>query len=139
VLHFPKKDGVHDLPLPGVHDPVAPLYHSQAFTYHLRTGDAKAVLVGRPWIYSLGIAGKEGARDVLQEMLADLDQSMGLAGLGTVEDCEKGMMRTVIGIRRMRSIFPSAREPVSHPDTSNSESENGVWFLPAIHKSLLPT
>lgn len=41
---------------------------------------AKAVLIGRPWVYGLGIAGKEGARDVLKGILADLDQSMGLAG-----------------------------------------------------------
>ena len=56
---------------------------------------AKAVLVGRPWVYGLGIAGKEGARDVLKGILADLDQSMGLAGIRTVEECEKGMLRRV--------------------------------------------
>ncbi|GAB7346717.1 hypothetical protein MBLNU459_g1830t2 [Dothideomycetes sp. NU459] len=31
---------------------------------------AKAVLVGRPWVYGLGIAGKAGARDVLKTLLA---------------------------------------------------------------------
>jgi lactate 2-monooxygenase len=56
---------------------------------------AKAVLVGRPWVYGLSIAGKEGARDVLKGLLADLDQSMGLAGIRAVEDCEKGMLRHV--------------------------------------------
>lgn len=56
---------------------------------------AKAVLVGRPWVYGLSIAGKEGARDVLKGLLADLDQSMGLAGIRAVEDCEKGMLRYV--------------------------------------------
>jgi lactate 2-monooxygenase len=56
---------------------------------------AKAVLVGRPWVYGLSIAGKEGARDVLKSLLADLDQSMGLAGIRAVEDCEKGMLRHV--------------------------------------------
>ena len=35
---------------------------------------AKAVLIGRPWVYGLGIAGKEGAKDVLRSILADLDQ-----------------------------------------------------------------
>ena len=56
---------------------------------------AKAVLVGRPWVYGLSIAGKEGARDVLKGLLADLDQSMGLAGIRAVEDCQKGMLRCV--------------------------------------------
>lgn len=31
---------------------------------------AKAVLVGRPWVYGLGIAGKKGAQDVLLGLLA---------------------------------------------------------------------
>jgi lactate 2-monooxygenase len=31
---------------------------------------AKAVLVGRPWVYGLGIGGKQGARDALTGLLA---------------------------------------------------------------------
>jgi isopentenyl diphosphate isomerase/L-lactate dehydrogenase-like FMN-dependent dehydrogenase len=31
---------------------------------------AKAVLVGRPWVYGLAIAGKAGAKQVLTGMLA---------------------------------------------------------------------
>lgn len=31
---------------------------------------AKAVLVGRPWVYGLGIAGKQGAKQALQGLLA---------------------------------------------------------------------
>ena len=56
---------------------------------------AKGVLIGRPWVYGLGIAGKDGARDVLKGILADLDQSMGLAGIRTVEDCERSLLRRV--------------------------------------------
>ena len=56
---------------------------------------AKAVLVGRPWVYGLGIAGKQGAKSVLQGILADLDQSMGLSGIRTIADCDKGMLRQV--------------------------------------------
>ena len=37
---------------------------------------AKAVLVGRPWVYGLGIAGKKGAQDVLLGLLAVSDQSL---------------------------------------------------------------
>ncbi|KAK4943625.1 hypothetical protein LTR66_014592 [Elasticomyces elasticus] len=36
---------------------------------------AKAVLVGRPWVYGLGIAGKAGARDVLRGLLAASNMS----------------------------------------------------------------
>jgi lactate 2-monooxygenase len=31
---------------------------------------AKGVLIGRPWVYGLGIAGKEGAKQVMQNILA---------------------------------------------------------------------
>lgn len=54
---------------------------------------ATGVLVGRPWVYGLGIAGKEGAKQVMQGLLADLDQSMGLSGIATIGDCERGMIR----------------------------------------------
>jgi lactate 2-monooxygenase len=56
---------------------------------------AKAVLVGRPVIYGLGIAGQEGARQVLAGLLADLDTSMGLAGLQNLGDVNRGILRTV--------------------------------------------
>ncbi|TKA65547.1 hypothetical protein B0A49_08203 [Cryomyces minteri] len=36
---------------------------------------AKAVLIGRPWVYGLAIAGKQGAKDALKGILADLDQT----------------------------------------------------------------
>lgn len=56
---------------------------------------AKGVLIGRPWVYGLGIAGKEGARQVMKGLLADLDQSMGLAGIQSVKDCSKEMVRRI--------------------------------------------
>jgi isopentenyl diphosphate isomerase/L-lactate dehydrogenase-like FMN-dependent dehydrogenase len=56
---------------------------------------AKAVLVGRPVIYGLGAAGTEGAKHVLHSILADLDQSMGLAGVQTVGDLNRSMLRKI--------------------------------------------
>jgi isopentenyl diphosphate isomerase/L-lactate dehydrogenase-like FMN-dependent dehydrogenase len=56
---------------------------------------AKAVLVGRPVIYGLAIDGKNGAKSVLQGLLADLYQSMGLAGIRTVAECNRSIMRKV--------------------------------------------
>lgn len=66
-------------------------------------------------MYGLGIAGKLGARDVLRGILAvsdvsprhafifytathyyqDLDQSMGLAGIRTISDCNRSMVRRI--------------------------------------------
>ncbi|KAK3394839.1 FMN-dependent dehydrogenase [Podospora didyma] len=56
---------------------------------------AKAVFVGRPIIYGLGIAGAEGAQHVLAGLLADLDQSMGLAGVKAVEALNRSMLRRI--------------------------------------------
>lgn len=56
---------------------------------------AKAVLVGRPWVYGLGINGKLGAKAALQGLLADLDQSMGLAGIQSIADCNPKRLRRV--------------------------------------------
>ncbi|CCD54848.1 hypothetical protein ACHAPC_004990 [Botrytis cinerea] len=56
---------------------------------------AKAVLVGRPAIYGLAIGGKQGAKQVLQGILADVDQSMGLAGIQDIKGCNRSMIRRV--------------------------------------------
>jgi lactate 2-monooxygenase len=56
---------------------------------------AKAVLIGRPAVYGLAIAGKKGAKAVLQGILADLDQSMGLSGIQSISDCNMSMIRRV--------------------------------------------
>ncbi|RFA31128.1 alpha-hydroxy-acid oxidizing enzyme [Alkalilimnicola ehrlichii] len=41
---------------------------------------ADAVLLGRPYIWGLALAGEEGVHEVLRRILADLDLSMALAG-----------------------------------------------------------
>ncbi|KAK0729411.1 FMN-dependent dehydrogenase-domain-containing protein [Apiosordaria backusii] len=56
---------------------------------------AKAVLVGRPVIYGLGITGTEGAKHVLASLLADVDQSMGLLGAQTVAELNRSMLRKI--------------------------------------------
>jgi len=41
---------------------------------------ARAVLVGRLYIWGLALAGEEGVRDVLLNLVADLDLTMALSG-----------------------------------------------------------
>lgn len=41
---------------------------------------ATAVGVGRPWVYGLAIAGEDGARQVLRDILAETDLTLGLSG-----------------------------------------------------------
>ncbi|MGH3931422.1 MAG: lactate 2-monooxygenase [Pseudonocardiaceae bacterium] len=41
---------------------------------------AQAVLLGRPWVYGLGLAGQRGVEHVLRTVLGDLDLTLALAG-----------------------------------------------------------
>lgn len=52
---------------------------------------ARAVLVGRPCMYGLAAAGEQGVKEVLQNMAADLDLTLGLAGFNSVTDLDKSI------------------------------------------------
>lgn len=56
---------------------------------------AKAVLVGRPVVYGLGINGQAGAEAVLAGLLADLDLTMGFAGAKRISDLQRSLLRRV--------------------------------------------
>jgi isopentenyl diphosphate isomerase/L-lactate dehydrogenase-like FMN-dependent dehydrogenase len=47
---------------------------------------AQSVLLGRPYCYGLAVAGEEGVREVLQNLLADIDLTLGLAGCASLAD-----------------------------------------------------
>ncbi|GCB53855.1 L-lactate 2-monooxygenase [Rhodococcus erythropolis] len=53
---------------------------------------ADAVLYGRPWVYGLGLAGADGVRHALRSLLADLDLTMGLAGLASVAEIDRSIL-----------------------------------------------
>ncbi|UOR10836.1 lactate 2-monooxygenase [Halobacillus amylolyticus] len=54
---------------------------------------AKAVLVGRPCMYGLAAAGERGVKEVLQNMMADMDITMALAGERSVSGLDKSVLR----------------------------------------------
>ncbi|HEY0017780.1 MAG TPA: alpha-hydroxy-acid oxidizing protein [Longimicrobium sp.] len=41
---------------------------------------ARAVCLGRPYVYGLALAGAAGAAEVIRNLLADFELTMGLAG-----------------------------------------------------------
>jgi isopentenyl diphosphate isomerase/L-lactate dehydrogenase-like FMN-dependent dehydrogenase len=41
---------------------------------------ARAVLLGRPYCYGLAVAGEQGVREVVKNLLAEIDLTLGLAG-----------------------------------------------------------
>jgi lactate 2-monooxygenase len=47
---------------------------------------AAAVCVGRPWVYGMAIAGEEGAREVLRNLVAEFDLVLGLSGYRSVAE-----------------------------------------------------
>ncbi|HVX54524.1 alpha-hydroxy-acid oxidizing protein [Nocardioides sp.] len=47
---------------------------------------ARAVLVGRPWVYGLALAGEDGVHAVMSHLLADLDLTLGLVGARRLAD-----------------------------------------------------
>jgi len=49
---------------------------------------ASAVCLGRPYIYGLALAGEEGVRAVIRNLLADFDLTMGLAGCKSVAEID---------------------------------------------------
>ena len=55
---------------------------------------AKAVLLGRPYIYGLGLAGEDGVRHVLRSVLAELDLSMALSGCSSLDDLGPQILRS---------------------------------------------
>lgn len=53
---------------------------------------ATAVLVGRPWVYGLAVAGQAGAEAVLRNLIAELDLSLGLAGITSVAEATRDIL-----------------------------------------------
>lgn len=47
---------------------------------------ASAVLVGRPYVFGLAIAGEQGVLEVVRNLIADFDLTMGLAGCRSVAE-----------------------------------------------------
>jgi len=47
---------------------------------------AAAVLIGRPYVHGLALAGEDGVHHVMRGLLADLDLQVGLAGYASVDE-----------------------------------------------------
>jgi 4-hydroxymandelate oxidase len=54
---------------------------------------ARAVLVGRPYLYGLALNGEEGARRVLEVLREELATSMALAGRPTIAGIDRSLVR----------------------------------------------
>jgi len=55
---------------------------------------ADAVFLGRPYAYALAVAGEEGVRRVIDNLTADIDLELGLAGRRSVRDLDRAFLAT---------------------------------------------
>jgi isopentenyl diphosphate isomerase/L-lactate dehydrogenase-like FMN-dependent dehydrogenase len=53
---------------------------------------ARAVLLGRPYAYGLAVGGEQGVREVLLNLIADLDLTLGLAGCASFADLDRSCL-----------------------------------------------
>lgn len=56
---------------------------------------AKAVLLGRPYIWGLALAGEQGVREVVSNFLADLDLTLGLSGFTSCDALDRSALQFV--------------------------------------------
>lgn len=55
---------------------------------------AQAVLLGRPYIYGLAVAGQKGVKEVIRNLLADFDLTMALSGISSVSEIDRSLLTT---------------------------------------------
>jgi lactate 2-monooxygenase len=54
---------------------------------------AKAVCIGRPYVYGLTLAGERGVREVLLNFMADFELTMGLAGCKNIKEIDRTFLK----------------------------------------------
>jgi lactate 2-monooxygenase len=50
---------------------------------------ARAVCIGRPYVYGLALAGKDGAYEVLRNIMAEFELTMGLSGCSSITEISR--------------------------------------------------
>jgi isopentenyl diphosphate isomerase/L-lactate dehydrogenase-like FMN-dependent dehydrogenase len=56
---------------------------------------ARAVMVGRPYLYGLGAGGERGVGHVLDQLLLGAERTMSLLGVTSVEDLTEDYVRAI--------------------------------------------
>lgn len=54
---------------------------------------ADAVMLGRPYVYGLALDGEDGFTEVVENFRADLDLTLGLTGLQSVDEVDESILR----------------------------------------------
>jgi lactate 2-monooxygenase len=54
---------------------------------------ANAVLVGRPFVYGLGLAGEDGVKQVLRNLIADFYLTLALSGKHSIRELNRDFLK----------------------------------------------
>jgi lactate 2-monooxygenase len=57
---------------------------------------AKAVCIGRPYVYGLSVAGQQGVYEVLRNFMADFELTMGLAGCKNIQEIDQKTLKSFL-------------------------------------------
>ena len=68
---------------------------------------AKAVLLGRPYGYGLAVGGEDGVREVLENLIADIELTLGLAGHASFATVNRDCLS--------KAVHPSEAQSRSNP------------------------
>lgn len=69
--------------------------HTGADVFKALALGADAACIGRPHMYGLAIDGADGARDVVTNIIAELDLTLGLSGHTAVTDLDRSALSEV--------------------------------------------
>ena len=58
---------------------------------------ADAVLLGRPYAYALAVGGQRGVEELIQNLMAELDLTLALAGAASVRDLDRSWLMSANG------------------------------------------
>ena len=56
---------------------------------------ARAVLIGRPYLYALAVAGEAGVQQVIRNLMAEIDLQLALAGCRSLDDIDRSLVTPV--------------------------------------------
>lgn len=71
---------------------------------------ARAILIGRPYLYGLAVAGEAGVRQVLEMLRFELDQTLALAGCARIAEIDQSAVQSLAGASAAAPP-PRARDP----------------------------
>jgi isopentenyl diphosphate isomerase/L-lactate dehydrogenase-like FMN-dependent dehydrogenase len=82
---------------------------------------ARAVLIGRPYLYGLAAGGQRGVEDVLGILRHETDNAMALLGCASIADIDSSLVKRINDASMARATYPRDVRPAA------TERALGAW------------